>query len=222
MGQTIEKRLWLPQARLLPVGHDDKIIHKGCGDRPSLFIKNDDDKYWCFCHRCHGGDFMPKTLQRVKQKLAPKTGWVPEDIIPLMDAVVSEPYNFREIFERYRISPYVSILRFARDTKRIYLPDSSGSLMGLDATGQAIARFYSPHKRNLAVFYGDNPGSLVVTGGIEEYLTRCKANESAILVMNRAAEKAALAELSKGSYTNLVEGRFLKDGFKRDLRMFKE
>ena len=222
MGKYIEPRLWLAQAKSLPVGHDDKIIHKGCGDRPSLFIKNDDDKYWCFCHRCHGGGFHDKTLQRVKQRLAPKTGWVPEDIIPLVDAVVSEPYNFRDIFERYRISPYVSILRFARDTKRIYLPDSSGSLMGLDATGQAIARFYSPHKRSLAVFYGDNPGSLVVTGSIEEYLARCKLGESAILVMNRAAEKAALAELSKGEYTSLHEGKYLKDRFARDLRMFKE
>ncbi|QQM15458.1 putative DNA primase [Kosakonia virus Kc318] len=222
MGNRIEKRLWLAQAKSLPVGCDDKIIHKGCGERPSLFIKNDDDKYWCFCHRCHGGDFQPKVMQRVKQKLAPKTGWVPEDIIPLIDAVVSEPYNFREIFERYRISSYVSILRFARDTKRIYLPDSSGSLLGLDATGQAIARFYSPHKRSLAVFYGDDSPGLLVTGSIEEYLGRCKSNASSILVMNRAAEKAALAELSKGRYLHLYEGKFLKDRFIRDLRMFKE
>ncbi|CUH74591.1 DNA primase [Cronobacter phage Dev-CD-23823] len=222
MRDYIEERLWLPQARLLPVGCDDKIVHRGCGDRPSLFIKNDEDKFWCYCHRCQLGGYKEKTLQRVKQKLAPKTGWVPEDIIPLLQAVIEEPYNFRDIFARYGISRYVSLLRFARDTKRIYLPDESGSLMGLDATGQAIARFYSPHKRNLATSYGNGSGNVLVTGAIEDYLSRVSRNAPAILVMNRAAEKAALAELSAHPDLNVITGRFLKDRFQRDLKMFKE
>ena len=222
MGNYIEPRLWLSEAKSLPVGHDTKIVHRGCGDRPSLFVKNDDDKYWCFCHRCHGGGFQEKTLQRVKQKLAQKTGWIPADIIPLVEAVVSEPYNFRETFERFGISKYVTLLKFARDTKRIYFPDVSGSFLGLDATGQANARFYSPLKRNVAVYHGNNLDSVIVSGSLEEYLSACKMNLTAILVMNRAGEKTALAELSKIPDAHVHTGNYLKDRFLRDLRMFKE
>ena len=218
----IENRLWLSVAKSLPVGSSDKIIHKGCGERPALFVKNDEDKYWCYCHKCHGGGFQEKTLQRVKQKLAQKTGWIPEDIIPLVEAVVSEPYNFRETFERFGISKYVTLLKFARDTKRIYFPDVSGSFLGLDATGQANARFYSPLKRNVAVYHGNNLDSVIVSGSLEEYLSACKMNLTAILVMNRAGEKTALAELSKIPDAQVHTGNYLKDRFLRDLRMFKE
>src|SRR5699024_9809030 len=179
MGNYIEPRLWLSEAKSLPVGHDTKIVHRGCGDRPSLFVKNADDKYWCFCHRCHGGGFQEKTLQRVKQKLAQKTGWIPADIIPLVEAVVSEPYNFRETFDRYGISKYVTLLKFARDTKRIYFPDVSGvtariylpyvsgSFLGAVATGQANARFSAPLTRNVAVYHGNNLDSVIVPGSLE-------------------------------------------------------
>ena len=220
MAKSIEPRLWLNQAKALPVGSTDKIIHKGCGNRPSLFIKNDDDTWWCYCHRCRTPGQVNKANPRVKQKLAQKTGWMPDKIIPMMEAVVSEPYNFRDIFERFKLAPFVSHLRFSPDTKRIYFPDDSDSFLGLDATGLANARFYSPHKRALALRNVGSAGRILVTGSIEQYLEAVHGGEDgAALVMNRAAENAALAALSQNPDAEVIVGLYLKDYFVRSLRV---
>lgn len=222
MAKHIEERLWLPQARILPIGGDGKIIHRGCGTRPSLFIKNDPDKYWCFCHRCHGRGHAVKGHPRVKMKLPTKTGWVPQEQIPLLSAIVKEPYNFTELFSRFPISRYVSILTFSPDTKRIYFPDESGSLMGLDITGQANARMYSPYKHNMAVYTGGSEVRLVITGNLVEYLAMVYQKHACILVYSSNGEKPALAALSLiyGNYASIVTGLGLSDKFKRDIRPF--
>lgn len=219
MSKFIEPRLWLAKAKALPVGSTDKIKHAGCGDRPSLFIKNDDDTWWCYCHRCRTPGQVEKSNPRVKQKLAEKTGWLPDKIIPLMEAVVSEPYNFRDIFERFNIAPYVSDLHFSPDTKRIYFPDDSHSYLGLDATGLANARFYSPHKRALAYHRLNSPGPVLVTGELAAYLAAVRDGVGAALVMNYAGEKAALAALSQIPAAQLIIGKYLKDTFVRSLRV---
>lgn len=222
MGQRIEDRLWLSEARKLAVGDSDKIMHKGCGNRASLFIKNDPDKFWCFCHRCHGQGFHEKQSQRIKQRLPTKTGWMPEKMVPLIEAIVSEPYNFRDLFERHGIAQFVSMCRFSPDTRRVYFPDDSGSLLGLDATMQANARFYSPYKRSLAVYARNTDGALFITGGLKEYLESVQRGLNAILVMNGAAEKAALAVVATTyqDYGTITMGQYLRDGFLRDLKPF--
>lgn len=219
MAKSIEPRLWLNQAKALPVGSTDKIIHKGCGNRPSLFIKNDDDTWWCYCHRCRTPGQVNKANPRVKQKLAQKTGWMPDKIIPMMEAVVSEPYNFRDIFERFKLAPYVSDLRFSPDTKRIYFPDESDSYLGLDATGLANARFYSPHKRAMATYRVGAAGVVHVTGELAAYLENVRNGVGSVLVMNRAGEDAALAALSGNPDAQIVIGKYLKDQFVRSLRV---
>lgn len=224
MAERIEDRLWLPTARRLGVGQSDKIIHVGCGNRPSLFVKNDADKFWCYCHRCHGGGHKEKVNQRVKQTLATKTGWKPEVLIPLVDAIITQPYNFQDILARFRIAPYVSSLTFSPDTKRIYFPDDSGSLLGLDATGLANARFYSPTKRNLATYIVSPATSIFITDSLTAYLRAVRGGgRDCILAMNREARASALAELA-ATYQEyrLVEihGRF-PDQFHRDLNIFR-
>lgn len=224
MGQRIEDRLWLPQARSLGVGQSDKIIHKGCGNRPSLFIKNDADRFWCYCHRCRGDGQREKVNQRVKQKLSTKTGWRPETLIPLVDAIITQPYNFQDILARFRIAPYVSSLTFSPDTKRIYFPDDSGSLLGLDATGLANARFYSPERRSMAAKYGSGTGFILITDSIERYLDAVRSERrDAVLIMNKEAGKAALAALSERYHTYKLwefAGR-LPEQFLKDIRIYK-
>lgn len=222
MGQRIEERLWIHEARKLAIGDSDKIMHKGCGNRPSLFVKNDADKFWCFCHRCHGQGFVVKEQQRVKQKLPTRTGWEPEKMVPLIEAIVSEPYNFRDLFERHGIAPFVTLCRFSPDTRRVYFPDDSGSLLGLDATMQANARFYSPYKRSLAVHADGIGNTLFITGNLKDYLQHVQRKLSAILVMNGAAEKAALAVVATTyqRYAQITTGQYLREGFLRDLRPF--
>lgn len=217
----IEKRLWLPQAMGLLPNADDKIIHKGCGDRPSLFIKNDPDKYWCWCHRCHSGGWYDKEVPRIKQKMSIKTGWMPEEMIPVIQAVVEQPYNFRDLFDRFNLAPYVTLLQFSPDTKRIYFPDESKSYLGLDATFKANARFYSPLGRNLCVSSKGNDGRLLVTSNLVGYLESVRTGTSSILVMNSGGERSALALLSEhaDSYTDVKLDR-LRPAFVRDVKPF--
>lgn len=216
---NIESRLWLNKARMLPVGGSEKIVHVGCGSRPSLFVKNDADAWWCYCHRCRGGGTVDKSNPRVKQKVAAKTGWYPKEIIPLVDAIVSEPYNFREVFERNRITKYVTHLSYAKDTQRIYFPDESDSFLGLDATGQANARFYAPTRRAMAAYNVGCAGGVLITGNLPQYLEAVTLGVTgAILVMNKEGEKAALAALSEHPPSKLFMMDYLSDPFKRSLR----
>ena len=221
MAERIPDRLWLVQAQGLLPGADDKIMHKGCGDRPSLFIKNDDDKYWAYCHRCRGTGFKDKQVPRIKQKVSAKTGWMPEKLEPLILAIVEQPYNFRDLLERFGLAHYVTLLRFSPDTKRVYFPDESESYLGLDATFKANARFYSPVKRNLCYYFKSGPGVLVVTGRLADYLDAVYRGCDAILVMNVAAEKAALAALiERADQYSAVNLRNLRPAFVRDVRPF--
>lgn len=218
---NIEKRLWLPQAQGLLPGADDKIIHRGCGDRPSLFIKNDADKYWCYCHRCRRGGFHVKGHQQIKQKLATKTGWKPEKLIPIVQAVINEPYNFRELFQRFELAPFVSLLRFSPDTKRVYFPDESESFLGLDATFLANARFYSPVRRNLAVSLQGGARNLYVTGSVAAYLEAVHTGASAILTMNREADTVAASLVA--TYSDQYESVILlkiNNTLRRELQPF--
>lgn len=219
MSNKIEYRLWLEQAKSLPVGSDAKIIHKGCGSRESLFIKNEEDSWWCFCHRCKGSGRKDKTLQRVKMKLPSKTGWKPDKLIPLVEAVASEPYNFSELFRRFGLAPYTSLLTFSPDTRRIYFPDDSGSLVGLDATFEATARFYSPYKRGLATWFNPASNRLVVVAHVTDYLAAVHAGMSAVWITNGAGAKAALAEVSNNCTTHT---HIYTVGIKRDGPIYRD
>ena len=217
----IEHRLWLPQAQALLPGACDKIVHKGCGDRPSLFIKNDDDRYWCFCHRCRRDGVKSKEVPRIKQRLATATGWMPQTMQPIVQAVIEQPYNFRELFERFELAQYVSLLKFSPETKRVYFPDDSDSYLGLDATFLANARFYSPVRRNLAVRLQDTAGYLYVTGSLSHYLEAVSVGASAILTMNKEADKHAVSIVS--TYATAYDKVYMlkiNDGLRRELQPF--
>ena len=217
----IEHRLWLPQAQALLPGACDKIVHKGCGDRPSLFIKNDDDRYWCFCHRCRRDGVKSKEVPRIKQRLATATGWMPQTMQPIVQAVIEQPYNFRELFERFELAQYVSLLKFSPETKRVYFPDDSDSYLGLDATFLANARFYSPVRRNLAVHIQGGSRYLYVTSNLATYLEAVHTGASAILSMNKEADKMAVSLVA--TYAEQYERVFLLkigDEMRRNLQPF--
>lgn len=219
----IESRLWLDAAKGLLRGADDKIVHKGCGDRPSLYIKNDEDRWWAYCHRCRDKGFVMRSNQRIKQKVAEKTGWYPEMLVPFIDAVNEDAYKFRVMFQRLGyLTKYASLLKFSPDTQRVYLPDASDSYLGIDATGQANARFYSPTKRNMATFDVGTTKPLIISASVEEYLEYVSLGLPAMLVLNRAAEKAALAELSRvyQTHSNVYLGAYIKASYRKDLRPF--
>lgn len=216
---TIEARFYLSKARSLPQGSSEKIVHVGCGARPSMFVKNDDDSWWCYCHRCRDGGTTDKSNPRVKQKVSEKTGWIPDKTIPLVDAVMEAPYNFTVIFERFGVAPYVTLCTFSPDTQRIYFPDESGSLLGLDSTGKANARFYSPHRRAFAMAGVSDACDVLVTGDLKTYLQTVAWGGGAMLVMNTEGEKAALAALSAdGIERKIIIGKYLKPQFTRSLK----
>ena len=200
----IPDRLWLAVAKGMPVGDSAKIIHKGCGNRASMFVKNEDDRWWCYCHRCRDSSSVMKKLQRIKQTAGKKTGWMPDTLVPLLQAIIDEPYNFKELFTRHDISRYTSLCTYSPETKRIYFPDESASYLGLDATLQANARFYSPKGRAMATSCGDTTKPLVVTQYIGAYLSAISGGYPAVVVMNKAAHQPALAEVSCMDYTGII------------------
>lgn len=197
----IPKEEWLQRAKGIPVGTTDKVIHGfGCrSKRPAMSIYNDGDKWSCWCFACHDGGFENKQrpqLVQVKQK----TGWVPNDIIPLTQAVASAPTEFRDIISMDKsLVNHITLLGASTSTGRIYYPDDTESFLGLDYTGKANARMYSPYGRKVAGWWpsADYIGPVLFTGYSDEYLLRVSEGSAAFLVLDWAGLNHALATLFK-------------------------
>lgn len=217
----IEERLWLDIAKRLPVGDNIKVIHKGCGQRESLFIKNEADSWWCFCHRCGGTSRIDKTYQRIVMKAPAQTGWFPKAVEPFMDALVKNPRQFAEAVKRFGLARHVSRLEFSPDTMRVYLPDESGNRLGLDVTGGATVRWYSPTKTAYATA-GQCDSAVLVTRNHIKYLDSVASGRRACLVMNRPGERACAAYLASLCPASvLVQGNHPK-AFLAELRAIAE
>lgn len=202
--QKLEEREFLTIAKGLMIGEVTKVIHKGCGARPALHIANEADRWWAYCHKCRRSGSVTKTLQRIKVKAPDKTGWVPAVLKPAQDFINELVVNDRLpewVWE------HITILKYAPDTKRIYLPDCAGHLWGYDATGAATARLYSPYKRPMAVIDRQCNATLFVTSSISRYLGIVREGCSAVLVGGAAAYDPTVAIAAATSKDIVVDRR---------------
>ncbi|QOC54303.1 putative DNA primase [Aeromonas phage Atoyac13] len=214
--RKLEERHWLPMARLLGMGEDDKIIHAGCGDRPSLYIKHDEDGLWAYCHRCRASGNYSKTFQRIKTKAPEKTGWYPKSRMPFINAVIDNPAQFADVLKRNRLAPFISLLTYSPDTMRVYLPDSSENFLGLDVTGSATARWYSPTKTALACSPGSMP--VRVCRLLEDYLTAIRSGHAALITFNTNGQRAAVAWLAQINADSALADRKLSPQFLKEVK----
>lgn len=196
----LEEREYLSIAKNLMVGEVTKVIHKGCGQRPSLHIANEADRWWAYCHKCRRPGSTPKQLQRIKVKVPEKTGWIPESLQPAADFIPELLHNSNLpgwVWE------YITLLSYSPDTKRLYLPDSTSSLWGYDATGVATARLYSPYKRPVANYGGISTGEVFVTSSISRYLRCVRDRVPAYLVGGASGYDTVVG------FASTVSGRML-------------
>lgn len=217
----IEHRLFVDVAKGIPIGTSTKIVHKGCPRtrREALYVANEADAYWCYCHGCGDTGHYQKTLQRIKVKPPEKTGWVPDDLIYIGDIDSLELISLRFLKIDW-VGKYFTLLKYSDKTKRIYLPDESNSYLGMDTTGAANARWYSPKYRKLAMSTLGKD-RIVVTAFVAEYLNAVATRRGAILCMDKSAEKHALAELSKLNLdvvTLEVQPKYLTKNFLLNIR----
>ena len=194
MTRYLEPRHWLPFAKMLGVNESDKIVHVGCGTRPSLHIQNESARYWAYCHRCHKSGNQDKVGNvRIKQKVPYKTGWFPKQRVKLADVIVKEPHSFHEFLARNGwVSGNLSLLMYDKETKRVYLPDCAGHFLGIDVTGSAQARWYSPTKNYWSAVLVDDATTVVVTDNPAIYLQAVRDNLCAIFVVRHDANLIAL------------------------------
>lgn len=218
----IEHRLFVPIAQGIPIGTSTKVVHKGCPrtKREALYVSNEADAYWCYCHGCGDTGHYQKTMQRIKVKAPPKTGWTPDDLIYFGDVDVAKLPS-RRFLEIDWVAQYFTLLKYSDKTKRIYLPDDSESYLGMDTTGAANARWYSPAYRKLAL-RGINRDTVTVTASVSDYLRALSLGTGAVLCMDRKAEQRALAELC--SINNLtirldIKPQWLSKNFLLNLRI---
>lgn len=55
---------WLKQAKSLPIGRSKRTYH-GAEKRPNLVVHNHEDRWSCYCHRCHEGGVVMKEFVKV-------------------------------------------------------------------------------------------------------------------------------------------------------------
>ena len=218
----IEHRLFVPIAQGIPIGTSTKVVHKGCPrtKREALYVSNEADAYWCYCHGCGDTGHYQKTMQRIKVKAPKKTGWVPDDLISLLDVDTSKLQSIR-FLEIDWVASFFTLLKYSPSTQRLYLPDYSYSYLGMDTTGAANARWYSPKYKKLAIA-GTHRNNIVVTSSVYEYLEALSNKQGAVLCMDKAAESAALAELCKLDTDNIkldVKPKWLSKNFLLNLRV---
>ena len=193
MTRYLEPRHWLPFAKMLGVNESDKIVHVGCGTRPSLYIQNDADRYWAYCHRCHKSGNQDKVGNvRIKQKVPVLSGWFPKQRVKLADVIVKEPHLFHEFLARNGwVAGNLSQLMYDKETKRVYLPDCAGHFLGIDVTGSAQARWYSPVKHYWSCVRVDDSTTVVVTDNPATYLKAVRDNMCAFYVVRSDAHLVA-------------------------------
>ena len=73
----IDKREWLPQAELLPLGRARRIPH-ACGDGVPMIIEHKLEGYRCYCHRCGEGGWHAKHVS-LEERIAALTAAHKED-----------------------------------------------------------------------------------------------------------------------------------------------
>ncbi|CCI88398.2 hypothetical protein BN110_028_1 [Yersinia phage phiR8-01] len=219
--KRLEDRHWLPMAKSLGVGEDTKIIHSGCGNRPSLYIKHDADSLWAYCHRCRASGNEGKTFQRIKVKAPEKSGWFPKETLPLLDAVVLNPYQFSAILSMPGIAKHISLLSYSADTMRVYLPDMSSNYLGLDVTGAATARWYAPTRRACVVWQGLNTSSLMIVSRVSDYLLNVRAGNSVCWALNPSGRKAVIAWLCEQPQEAALADDNLPRTFINEIRAIK-
>lgn len=218
----IEHRLFVSVAQGLPIGTSTKVVHKGCPrtKREALYVANEADAYWCYCHGCGDTGHYQKVMQRIKVKAPEKTGWVPDDLACFGDADMTKLPSLR-FLEIDWVAQCFTLLKYSHKTKRIYLPDDSKSYLGMDTTGAANARWYSPRYRKLAMSMRGRIPEIHITAFVDDYLAAVRLNKNAVLCMDKAAEKHALAELSKIELINYkvtYNKRYLSKDFLLNLR----
>ncbi|AKQ07708.1 DNA primase [Yersinia phage vB_YenP_ISAO8] len=217
--KPLEDREWLPWAKLLGHNEDDKIIHNGCGTRPSLYIKNEADGLWAYCHRCRRSGNYSKTYQRIKVKAPEKTGWFPKTTMPFINAVAESPAQFASVLATMRLSKYVSLLTYSPDTMRVYLPDVTKQWLGLDVTGAATARWYSPTRKAVAVWHGTSPVmSVRVCHRLEDYLQSVRNGEPALITFNPGGRKFAIAWLVEHKVRSALADKNINPAFMKELK----
>lgn len=214
----LEERHYLNVAKGLAVGEVVKIVHAGCGNRPALHIANEADRWWAYCHKCRRSGSVSKTLQRIKVKAPDKTGWVPDALYPAQD------YIHKLILNDHLpewVWEHITILKYAPDTQRIYVPDASNSLWGYDGTGAATARLYSPYKKPMAVIDRQGNATLFITSSIRRYLGIVREGCSAVLVGGAAAYDPTVALVSATDKDVVIDSRAnFHPVFIRNLKQF--
>lgn len=221
MPDKLRPEEYLHIAKGLAHGESTKVIHEGCGNRPSMHVSNEHDRWWAYCHRCGCPGTVYKEQQRLAVRAPVKTGYIPHDTVGVINAIVQAPYKFKDVIKRHNLAPFISRLTYSDTTERIYFPDETDSYLGLDITGKAIAKFYSPHKRSLSAVLSGPSGGLFITGWLDEYLLAISVGKRAILVMNSAGEKAALALVTRLEDTH-AEMKGLRPAFLKDIKQLLE
>lgn len=142
----LDPATWLPQAKALAVGQTKKVRHT-CGKREAMTVGNEQGHYWAFCFRCGCGGRHDKASASIGQpKPKVQTGRVPTDVRSLTVSDLVGHKGLAECLDRHSLVRYLTLLRISPSTGRLYLPDAGKFWYGLDYTGAANARWYSPLK----------------------------------------------------------------------------
>lgn len=142
----LDPATWLPQAKALAVGQVKKVRHT-CGRRESMAVGNEQGHWWAYCHRCRCGGRVDKTCASIgKPKVKSATGHIPTDVRPINVQDLLDLRGLADCLGYHQLSRFITLLKVSPSTGRVYFPDVGGFWYGLDYTGAANARWYSPLK----------------------------------------------------------------------------
>jgi hypothetical protein len=127
---------WLRQAQSLAVGRKQRVRHN-FEATPALDVYNHEDRWSCYCHRCHTGGVVFKEHQRVQRVVVEpdRVQPVPATVIRLSDTTPYEQNRIWELLCRKGCPPGVipeEVLWYERTVRRVML--RSGAL----ALGRAL------------------------------------------------------------------------------------
>lgn len=121
----IPRQEWLAAAQALPIGGKRRVRH-GFEATAAMDVYNQEDRWSCYCHRCHEGGVVWKQHQRVRRAVVEpdRVAPVPAGVIRLAEASRYEQQRVWELLCRKGCPPGVipeEVMWYERTVDRLML-----------------------------------------------------------------------------------------------------
>ncbi len=160
----LPKEEWLPQAKRLAVGMQDRLYH-GQEHRPNLVVGNSGDRWWAYCQACKRGGVEMKEHVRIdvqSPERARSDLTMPHDMKRLCDLDLHTQETLGGFLATKCMDPCMLPPLYYSDNRKRLLLQYNGGWFGRDVTGDALEKWLTYNRTQYLLHSHPNSPKAVV------------------------------------------------------------